>query len=490
VKILFIYTDRFDFIPDYPGNYYTGIGSLAAAVKREGHRAGLIHLLRPWKDKETFLRRVDAEAPDLIAFSSTTLQFSLIEEMARWLRQDRPDIPTLCGGVHPTICPEESLAADGIRMVCRGEGEGALVELCRRLKAGEDPSSVRNLWVKTDTGAVRNDLRPLEDLDALPFPDREIFPNYRNLWWERSGTAVMMASRGCPFNCNYCCNKVLRDVHPDHGKVVRFRSPELVIQEIAEIRRRFAWVNSLNFDDDILVLRKGWSTEFLERYRSDAGLPFSCNVRPGSLDPSIVGLLRTASCREVRIGIESGSERIRNQVLNRNIGRRQILDTVSLFRKNGIHVRSFNMVGIPSETPRDVLETIKFNAELGIPDPQYTIFYPFPGTELHELCRKQGFLSTNRSLVDYYYDTVLSLPTLSHGQILMFHHYFDRLLRIYAGLNRLPKPLSRLFVSGLDAVLCHPAAPLLARGVRGILHAIRRPRGGSRPQGATGQGAV
>jgi len=479
VKVLFIYPDLFDFIPDYPGNYYVGIGSLAALVKREGHTARLIHLLKPWKNREEFLNRIDAENPDLIAFSSTTLQFSVVEQMARWLHEAEVPVPTLCGGVHPTICPEQAIAADGMNMICRGEGEGAIVEVCEKLERGGDTSSIRNLWVKTGNRITQNDLRPLEDLDALPFPDRDIFPNYQNLWWERNGTAVIMASRGCPFSCNYCCNKILREVHPNHKKIVRFRSPELVIEEIIRIRERFPFVTSLNFDDDILVLRKDWSDEFFQRYQREVALPFCCNVRPGSLTPKLAGSLRLAGCREVRIGIESGNDRIRNQVLNRSISRRQIFDTIALLRENELYVRSFNMVGIPFETPRDVLDTVKMNAELGIPDPQCTIFYPFPGTELHETCRKNGFL-TERVLVDYYLDTALSLPTLSHGQILMFHHYFDRFLRLYSFLFSLPGGISRGLVSCLDTVLAHPRAPLLARAVRNILHRVRGPRAGTR----------
>ena len=472
MKVLFIYPDLFEFIPGFPGTYYVGVGSLAAVVKRAGHEASLIHLVEPWKERAEFLQRVEAEKPDLVAFSSTTLQFSLVRQMAGWLHESGAKIPTLCGGVHPTISPEEAIATTGLDFICRGEGEGALVELCQRLARQEDPSSIRNLWVKGKGGITRNGLRPLQDLDALPYPDREIFPHYRNLWWERNGTAAVMASRGCPFDCNYCCNKILRQVHPEGAKSARFRSPAGVIGEIREIRERFPFVQSLNFDDDILFLRKDWSAEFLGRYRKEVGLPFYCNVRPGRLDPELVREMRESGCREVRLGLESGNDRVRNQVLNRHISREQIAEAVSLFRSHGIHVRTFNMVGIPDEHPRDVLDTIKMNAQLGVPDPQVTIFYPFPGTELHEVCRKNGFL-TDRPLVDYYYDTALSLPTLSPGQILMFHHYFDRFLRMYAFVFRLPRWLSQPLSASLDGFLCHPNTPLLARLIRRVVHALR-----------------
>jgi len=211
VKITFIYPDLEPQVLDWPGHFYHGIAILSAVLKQNGHRTSLIHITRPVRRAE-FIKKIRKDEPGLIGFSSTSHMFPFVRRLASWLVEAGIDAPTICGGIHPTIGPEEAIRTDGIDMICRGEGEGPLTELCWRLENREDISDIPNLWIKRNDAIIRNSLRPVvEDLDTLPFVDRTIF-SHQDLICERQGKGNFMASRGCPFECTYCCNHLLRRI--------------------------------------------------------------------------------------------------------------------------------------------------------------------------------------------------------------------------------------------------------------------------------------
>lgn len=463
MRTLFIYPDLLDFYPNYPGHYYEGVGSLSAYLKKCGHETSLIHIISTPLDRKSFTQKVWEHQPDLIAFSSTTLQFDLVKKISRWLKVERA-IPMVCGGVHPSLMPEESLLGTELDMVCIGEGEEALGEVCKRIAQKESFHDIPNIWIKDQKKILKNPVLPPKDnLDHLPFSDRSIF-DYKNLWWERSNTATMMASRGCPFDCAYCCNRALLKIYDKFPPICRKRSVSGVIEEIQKIQKDYPFVESINFDDDIFFIDKKWAREFSESYRKKINLPFFCNIRPNIVDDEIVNLLQEAGCREIRVGLESGNDEIRNSVLKRNISRKKIINACQAFLKAGIPVRTFNIIGIPEETPHRILETIRLNAELGISDPQYTIFYPFFGTELHGKYEQLGLI-LSKTMTDYYVDSRMKLPEISREHLRMFRIYFLHILRLYQTLFRLPSLLQSPLLKILDVFFSSNMAPLILRSL-------------------------
>jgi radical SAM superfamily enzyme YgiQ (UPF0313 family) len=222
MKVAFIYPDIIR-QSSWNGYYYIGIGCLAAALKKANHEVSLFHVTKP-VSRQIFLKIIGEAKPDLVAFSSTTNMFCYVRKWARWLRERDYKGHILCGGVHPILNPEEVLSSSDVDMVCIGEGEEAIVELCDRMYRGDDILSVDNIWAKGTSGIIRNRLRPLiENLDMLPFPDREVF-DFKNLELSKKGRGLFMASRGCPYTCSYCCNHSLKEATASGRNYVRFRS--------------------------------------------------------------------------------------------------------------------------------------------------------------------------------------------------------------------------------------------------------------------------
>jgi anaerobic magnesium-protoporphyrin IX monomethyl ester cyclase len=397
--------------------YYHGLGYLSSVLKRAGHATELLYLQRePTQDE--FMNEFAPTAADLVAFSSTTHQHSYVERCAQWIKAASPNMWTVAGGTHPTLVPDQVLANPAIDMVCVGEGEYPLLELAAALDEGRDFSAIANLWVRRHGEVIRNPLRPLvADLDELPFPDRELF-DFEAILKQNDGWVDLMAGRGCPYGCSYCCNPALRERLKGLGKYVRYRSVRNVLAEIRDLASRYA-VKTLNFQDDVFTLDRDWTIEFCRAYGQEFTFPFWVNTRVERInDEELVSALALAGCRGVRIGIESGNEALRAEILKRRMSNAEIRQAFALARQHGLDIYTCNMLGVPGETAGMIEETITLNRELEPADLQFSVFYPYPMTELHDVAVRNGYLTDGESLHSYYErKSVLRLPTLSKAEL-------------------------------------------------------------------------
>lgn len=458
MKVCFVHIDRFSYFKYWGGMFHFGLASLSAVLKKGGHETSLIHVTGEM-DKKTFIESIKKHNPDLVAFTSTTITFPWIAELALWLSEEKLGVPTICGGVHATLNPTDAINREGIDMICRGEGEYPLLELCDCMEANKDFTKIQNLWIKRGNKIIENPIRSLiENLDELPFPDRKVF-DYENLYFEKNeGEGSLLVSRGCPYDCSYCCNHALRNIYKGKGKYVRFQSVDYVIKEIKELRQDYPFVKRLLFYDDILFQQKKWMKEFVPRYKSEVGLPFSCNIRPNLVDEEIVDLLKEAGCYCVRIGLESGNNYIRNTILNRNLTDDQMNNAFAIFRKANIDFWTFNIVGMPCEDSKMILDTIKINARAGTSFYSVGICYPFPGTKLYDFAKEKEMLGDKRPS-DLYSGSALTLELVDEKQLLMFERHFVRFIKAYRGIYLLPSPVSGVFEKLLDGILSKRKTP-------------------------------
>lgn len=446
MKILFVYPDyKVNVDPvsgevtgvDEGGWYMEGVASLSAALKAAGHDTALYHLTSPVQRGE-FQGRLKAEGPDLLGFVTMTREYPQVKEYVLWAK-DALDVPVISGSYHPTTLPEEVIATEGIDMLCRGEGEKAVVELAGRMDAGEDYRGVESIWVKEGGAVHRNAVRPLiEDIDELPLPDFGIF-DFPRLASTRINTGVVILSRGCPYSCTYCSNKRMRDIYPNKRHYSRFHSPEYSIEYLKKLLSTWPRLEYLNFRDDILPWKGGWLARFTALYKQEIGLPFICNYRANLVTPEIVRMLRDAGCYQMFFGVESGNDFIRNDVLNRHMSREKIVTAFAACREAGIKTVAYNMVGLPYENKARILDTIKLNVDIQADHSLSPVYYPYPDTALFDTAVEEGWVPP---LYDYREDRYVDQPTLPREQLYFARHYFRTFVRVYRALRRLPQPLS------------------------------------------------
>jgi radical SAM superfamily enzyme YgiQ (UPF0313 family) len=368
--------------------------------------------------------------PGLIGFSCLTQQYRAAVDMVLWLRE-RARLegvalpPIVVGGVHPSMVPTEVMA-DGVwDHVGVGECEDALVTLVERIENGGRTDDVPNFlsWPggvrPVETLAVRaltpddwihNPVGEFPDLATLPIPNYELFDTER-ITAQKHGWFGLMTSRGCPYRCTYCLNhKIIDRYRAELGRPVpklnffRYRPPHLAIEEIRHVLARYPNIGTFILDDDLFTLNEEHALAFCEAYRaSGIGVPFVVNSHVKQLQPRVAAALASANCRILKLGIESGSPRVRKEVLKRNMSDEDICGTVRVAEEHGLHTSGFVMVGLPYETRAERLETVDLLARSRIGRFRTSLFFPFPGTESHRLAIEGGFVDAARvgTLTDF-----------------------------------------------------------------------------------------
>jgi anaerobic magnesium-protoporphyrin IX monomethyl ester cyclase len=394
-RILFVQNFWFEFL---------GTMILSSLLKQHGHSVDLLIENNP----DTIARYVKTENPDIVSAYTISGSHKWVAEVFSTIKTISNAL-TLAGGPHPTFFPEFVLDPS-VDAVCIGEGEGAFIDIADRVQRGLDIQDIENIQT-ADNGKIRaNPLRPLlNDLNDLPFPDRELYYKKYSIL-RNSPSKHFITGRGCPFNCTFCSNKAYKKLYCGLGRMVRRPDPEKICAEINNTRNCYP-LKSVRFDDEVFLLDESWLLEFLDRYKKDIGLPFSCLIRADIATPKSVTAMKSAGCYIAYFGIESGNDYIRNQILGKNITRNQIIDTARLLQKNRIKIGTFNMVGMPGETFENAWETVRLNQIVGSDYPWCSIIQPYPGTELEKLARKWGVLDSDYGVnslnQSYFNDTVL-----------------------------------------------------------------------------------
>jgi radical SAM superfamily enzyme YgiQ (UPF0313 family) len=399
-----------------------GPGFLGAWLREHGHEVTFVRAALDLADDEV-ARLVAAHEPGLLGVSLTTRQWLRGRRLVAAVRE-RLDVPVIAGGLHPTFSPEEVLATQGFDYVCLGEGEEALLDLVEALESGGPADGIANVW---RAGGARPALRPpFEPLDRMPFVARDLLD-------EPAGTVHMTTQRGCPFPCTYCAARIYRDLYEDVGTYGRRRSHENVLRELHELRDtgRLGYVIFL---DDTFTIKHRWVKEFCRLYGAELGAPFSLHARVETVNEALLHTLAEAGCRQITYGVESGSERVRREIMRRPVTNDRFRDVFRWTREAGILLTANFMLGLPGETRAELHETLELAEELGVHDFGYFVFYPYPGTHLFTVCREGGLLPD-----DYlerpanHRESILDLPDLTPEDIAEAYDGFtDLRRRLYA----------------------------------------------------------
>lgn len=348
-------------------------------------------------EEKNLLGKIAQISPAVIGLPCFTGQHDWTLSLGRAIKKRWPQIIVLLGGPHPTYYPE-IINKDGVDIIARGEAECAILELMQKLQANQDISQIKNLWLKKDGRIIKNEMDCLPaNLDDLPLPDREIYYKYKFL--RRVSTKQFLSGRGCPFQCTFCANNILKKIYHGKGQFVRRRSPEGVVKEIMDVRKKYG-LKTVSFTDDVFITNLEWLKKFLPLYKKEIGLPFMCNVTANLITEEIVCLLKENCCYGVSMGVESGDEEIRFKVMKKFISDKQIVNSASLIKKEKLLLKTFNIIGLPEETIEKALATLELNAKIKSDFAACTILQTFPDYEITDYAKEHGYLPKNFGIDD------------------------------------------------------------------------------------------
>lgn len=365
---------------------------LAAILEQENrYQIKVIDAMAEGLSTEQFESRIREEKPDFVGISVLMDFYGYTGHMvAKIVKGIDKNIVTGLGGVHATANPELNIKDRNYDYVMCGEGEEMLPDLIRYIN-GERMTLPKGVWTYNTKGG-HSEL--ITDLDKYPLPAYHLidYSQYAMRAERKSldGPAAypyarILTSRGCPYNCCFCqVNKIV-------GRKFRPRSAENILKEIEWLINTYN-IKSLIFDDDNLLTDRKRAVEIfkgLEKYK----IPWKMIATAAFLlDDELIELMRKSGCVYVDIAVESGTERILHEVIQKPLKLEKALEVVAKLKQENIYVAANFIIGFPGETWEEIRQTIKFAEDL---DADYVKLFnavPLPDTRLYQMAKEQNAL--------------------------------------------------------------------------------------------------
>ena len=390
------------------------IASMSAYLKRDFPSVEVllepVLILRDAEEysPQNYAKKIEALQPDLIAFSIMSPHWYPMEPYFEELKKRMPNLPVCIGGYQAMLSQEQTMENPNVDYICVGDGEYAIGNIVQHLRGTKD-GPADGMWEKLLDGTVyETEPHQIGDLEALPFPDYDIFAkvdgfnDVNSSIFGPKGKLVLpvMTGRGCPYKCTYCCNTPILEGWKTKKTFLRKYQPEAMVDELIRLRDKYN-VGYFEFWDELFLSNLKFVRAFFEIYREKIRLPFSINSRVEVMSEEFCKTAAEAGCHTIWFGIESGDEEFRAKRLGRKMKNQQVIDAAANCKKAGINRLTFNIVGMPLETAENMRQTLELNKTIA---PEHFFFFPYiplRGTPLYNTAKEEGLLLTNKKNLHY-----------------------------------------------------------------------------------------
>jgi len=382
-----------------------GLTYIASFLRENDIEVKILDLAALNLDNEEAKDKIEKLQPDIIGITSTT---NTIEETYEISNLVDGIAKIIVGGPHPTNLPERTLnECSAIDVSVVGEGEQTMLELVKNSEWNE----VKGITYRKNGKIVRTpDRTPIENLDSLPFPARDLLPldKYWTPGVKRYPFATMITSRGCPHQCIFCTTRKI------HGRRFRYRSADNVIAEIDQLVSDYK-IKEINILDDNFTVIQERAEEICDKLikrNYDLIWKLGTGVRVDRVDKELIMKMKRAGCYLLAFGIETGSQRILNNI-KKGITLDQISKAIRWTKEAGMETEGFFMIGNLGENRKTIMQSIEFAKKLDMDYAQFQIFTPLPGTEYTDIIEKEGRILT-KSWASY---NAFNEPIFEHGDL-------------------------------------------------------------------------
>ncbi|MFC1815085.1 B12-binding domain-containing radical SAM protein [Thermodesulfobacteriota bacterium] len=358
----------------------------AAQLKEAGHSVTYLDSVIIDLDLNQTLAEAQKRKPDVIFMETTTPSIEFDYDCLTALK-NTTGAKIIVGGPHATYFHKTVLKeCPAVDIAIRHEFDTKIADIVSNL---DNLAAVAGITYRNGAEIIDNgDGELADDLDKIPFPDRDSIPWqwYLEAWYSRRPFMNMMTSRGCPYHCTFC-------LWPQslYGHKQRFRSLDNVFSEIHLLMERYG-LKEINIDDGTFTTSKQRVIEFCQRLqRENSQLVWTCNGRVDNLDDEMLAEMKASGCKMIRLGVESGSQEILDKI-RKGLTLGQIEEGFKLVKKHGIQALGGFMFGFPYDSRKTVEETLDFAKKLSPDQVQFSINMCYPGTSLYEYAKKNDLL--------------------------------------------------------------------------------------------------
>ncbi|MFH2058566.1 MAG: radical SAM protein [Pseudomonadota bacterium] len=333
-----------------------GIAYLASYLYSFGVQVKIIDLnFEP--DMIAYRKKLIASKPDVVGFSFTSPLANSAAKCIEICKTEFPDSIIVAGGPHPSIMPQKTMEKCPVDYVVIGEGELTFHALLKSIVGECCVSEVAGICYRSGNDEIiqTKSRNFIENLDELPQINWGLMPEIKKYLHYSDYSLPVMTSRGCPGKCSFC----QPTVNTLFGRKVRFRSPAKVIQELIDLKNANL-IKSFLFQDDTFTLRKSWVREFCKlAEEKELNMKWACNSRVDTITEEMLQDMRKVGLNKIAFGVESGSQRILDEIMQKGTSIKQIINVFDLCRKYHIPANAFIMLGSPNETREDIEATIR-----------------------------------------------------------------------------------------------------------------------------------
>lgn len=382
------------------------IGYLTSAIKKE--ISADISFYSGFFDRDESIIE-GCKGADIIGVSATSPQMKHGLFLSTEIKKHDSKCCIIFGGIHPSALPQDSLDNEVVDAVVTGEGERAIIEV---INSRETLLGSKKI--------INRDY--VENLDDISFPDREVIKQERNIRqaYRDNGIRIasIFASRGCPFRCRFCASGAV------WGKRIRYRSADNILEEFEKVTIDLR-IDFIKFSDDTFTLKKDLVREFCEKKIAHGNKTnWGCNIRTDGISEDLLKLMKEAGCREIWIGVESGSREILND-MQKGITIEGIKRIFRITKDLGFFRRAYMLLGMPNESIEDIKLSEELIDEIEPDAVGFTILAPFPGSSFYDY---EMHKNVDWSWVDEYENRITRTKYLTNEEL---HHEQSRLVKKY-----------------------------------------------------------
>ena len=346
--------------------------------------------------------------PTVVGITSKSQNFASARIVAGLAKAVNPNVIVVLGGPHVSMVGAKALDCPDIDICSRGEGEGTLVELLQAIECGRELDGVNGLIFRKDGRIVETGPRSfIENLDELPFPHLtapQVLKDYDK--YPLGAFRYIFGTRGCPYNCSFCASRNI------WSRKTRFRPVDSIVAEINSLRSLGLW--SVHFADDTFGISQQFLAELCGAIKTRCrGVRWSCEIHVKLAGEQNIAMMKSAGCHLIQLGVESGNDEMLRKI-RKNITIEEALAAARIIKRHGIALEAYFMVGFPEETEATLLDTLDAMEKIHCNILVFSIFTPYPGSEMFDLCKEKGLvddsfdvsLYNHQSRANYFCDNI------------------------------------------------------------------------------------